>query len=344
MSNLFEEMRILGGDNLRNTVALIDTVSVGNIAKTVKDKAIGKIFNATNHLLSYVGDNRLTYSGKGELRDVVCEKAKEYKLMKDEQVLSALKEKVIFKLSQVADVNSGMSDDKLSVLLVDECARMFRVNDNLTPYEKIDRIFKIYDERYVKALYKILGNEDAVKAKETNERIFLAISALPVDLRIRLKNTLCLKEFSQNALSRELRGERGKRIISHLIEFIGVDVFDNVKAVTNITYEGLTEFTRPERMILAFFVWKIEYTRGRGFYITDDCLPSYIKSSQKEREDKKEKVYFALCSEYGGVLSRLEALEMVLLAGLPSWSRAYQSSKRHLHQTFFQEPPSQFLF
>lgn len=305
MANIFDEFKKFSDEELKYEIALLEAVNVSNIAKTVRDKTIGKIVDTTNRLLSKVADNRIEYSGTESLKAVVGEKMSHMGKYTHEQLYDMLRDIIIAKISALVGTQALMSNDALNVAAIDEAAVLYKINENLTAYEKADIIHKKYNDSYVRQLYKMICSEDAASAKQTNEKIFEAISALPMDSRIRLKNTLCISEFSRKQIAKELRGTRGIRLMEHLIEFIGTDMFDTTKAVAFVTYESMTEFSRPERAVLAYVVWRAATFRNKGFGITDDCLPSYIVSTQREKENQREKEYMELCREHDSIKAQI---------------------------------------
>lgn len=310
MANLFQEIEKLNHEQLVTELSVLDCVSVTNMAKTVTNRAVSKVFDMANYMLSAVTDNKLNYKGADSAKLLQYEKINAYMLKQTQELQNLYKEKIITRLSNLANIIPEASDDMLSVLVIEESAQLYRINECYTPYDKADMIHKAYAEQYIKHLHRYVKNLSLKEQKQLEEKIYSEIVKLPVDYRIRLKNTLCIPEFNRTEIGKAIQGARGKSVLAKLIEFIGYSAFDEVDVIISVTYDNVTDFNRPDRAVLAYVVWRLINFRGKGYRITDDVLPSYIISTDRPKEEKKEKEYLETAGEYNATKSELTRLRM----------------------------------
>lgn len=306
MANLIDELDKFSHSQLCQELAIFDALTMSNMAKTITNKAVSTLFGFTNQLLSVVTESKVNYKGIDNTKKLVDEKKIGYLNYTKAQLMEEYKNRLVMKVGLSNEQKEHLSADLLSVKIIEESASIYRINENLTPYQKADMVHKCYEEDFVKQAHKILASQNATIQNTSNEEIYSAIVRLPVDYRIRLKNTLCVKEFSQAGIGAAIRSVGGKRIISQLIEYVGYEPFGEVDVITRILYDKMGEFNSPDKGILTYFVWRIINLRGKGYSITDDMLPSYVSTADRDREERKNKEFFEVKNAYDNMAKEIK--------------------------------------
>lgn len=182
MPNIFDGINNLSDNELIEQIALLETINMYNLSKPIAQKAIKKVVNIINFLGNKIGkDPNIKEPEVKEIWTVLEEKIDELKEYTREELNERLKEILIEKSKNKAD---KPSEDEISIKVIEEAAKLYKINDNLTPAKKADLTYLNYskknDENQEKHLkgeniqeveYVIVGEENNqyLELKEENE-------------------------------------------------------------------------------------------------------------------------------------------------------------------------------
>jgi len=308
MANFLDEFRQFNNKELALIIALIDNIGIGNVAKLKANKTIGKILGVTNSIFEPFNGKPLEYSRIDDLAVDVRIKSLEYMEQNSEVLFDMLIKKVIVKLQASENVKL----EKLSLMAVYEAARLYKLDENLIPSLLCDNVYKKFKEEYINSIHKKLSREDAKAIKESDEKIFNSIIALSYNERTAIKNSLNIPDFSEKSISKSLRGPMGVRMIGILTGYIGYEIFDESNVLLDILYRSVTSVLSPERIIMAFLIFKAINKRGAFYTATDDQLPGYVFAREKGKEEQEEKEFRHLVCEYKEINNRIADIELAI--------------------------------
>lgn len=182
MPNIFDGINKLSDNELIEQIALLETINMYNLSKPIAQKAIKKAVNIINFLGNKIGkDPNIKEPEVKEIWILLEEKTNELKEYTREELNERLKEILIEKSKNKSD---EPSEDEISVKVIEEAAKLYKINDNLTPAKKADLTYLNYskkndenEERHLKGEniqeveYVIVGEENNqyLEFEEENE-------------------------------------------------------------------------------------------------------------------------------------------------------------------------------
>ncbi len=182
MPNIFDGINKLSDNELIEQIALLETINMYNLSKPIAQKAIKKAVNIINFLGNKIGkDPNIKEPEVKEIWTLLEEKTNELKEYTREELNERLKEILIEKSKNKSD---EPSEDEISVKVIEEAAKLYKINDNLTPAKKADLTYLNYskkndenEERHLKGEniqeveYVIVGEENNqyLEFEEENE-------------------------------------------------------------------------------------------------------------------------------------------------------------------------------
>ena len=145
MPNIFDGINKLSDNELIEQIALLETINMYNLSKPIAQKAIKKAVNIINFLGNKIGkDPNIKEPEVKEVWTLLEEKTNELKEHTREELNERLKDILIEKSKNKAD---EPSEDEISVHVIEEAAKLYKINDNLTPAKKADIIYLNYSKK-----------------------------------------------------------------------------------------------------------------------------------------------------------------------------------------------------
>lgn len=169
MANIFDGLKNISDDDIIEQIALLETMNLINMSKPIAQKAKKKTINIINFIVSKMGKNNTIKEPEvKEIWTLIEEKKNELKkttrLELDELLLNVLIEKYI------KDIEDP-TEDKVSVKVIEEAGKLYKLYKNSTPAQKADNIYLKYCENIKNKTEKISKNQYLIELKETSENI-----------------------------------------------------------------------------------------------------------------------------------------------------------------------------
>ena len=143
MPNIFDGLRKISDKDMIEQIALIETMNISNISKPIVQKAKKKTISIINFIGSKIGRNRMIEEPEvKEIWSLIDENKDELKNCTradlDERLLEILLEK------SKSDMKN-LTEDALSIEIIEEAGKLYKLYKKLTPGQKADTIYLKYN-------------------------------------------------------------------------------------------------------------------------------------------------------------------------------------------------------
>lgn len=169
MPNIFDGLRKISDKDIIEQIALLETMNVTNISKPIMQKARKKTISIINFFGSKIGKNRIMEEPEvKEIWTLINEKKDELKNYSrtelDERLFNGLMEKV---KNDIEDP----TEDEISIEIIEEAAKLYKLYKNLTPGQKADKIYLKYSENLKGKAKEYINEQPFIDLQETTEDI-----------------------------------------------------------------------------------------------------------------------------------------------------------------------------
>lgn len=169
MPNIFDGLRKISNEEIIEQIALLETMNLTNVSKPIAQKAKKKTIGIINFLGRKIGKSHMIEEPEiKEIWTLIDEKKDELKVctrMKlDERLLNVLMDKT------KNDIENP-TEDEISVEVIEEAAKLYKVYKNLTPAQKADNIYLKHCEKLDGKAKEALKEQQIIELKETTENI-----------------------------------------------------------------------------------------------------------------------------------------------------------------------------
>lgn len=210
MANLIEQLQNLTVNEIKLEVALLKEINIVNAAKETGNRMMGALAKAATSIFQAVSENSSIDYEVVRMADIIREGTRDISDDDKEKVIELLKEQLIAKCG-IIDTESGkISDDRLSVMVVSEAAKMYNIPRYATFANKINQINIYYNKDFLRALHEIIKAQNPVEAVDFENRLQKRLDIISLDAKRDLQKKLFPKEFSGKGIARVLRSERNE--------------------------------------------------------------------------------------------------------------------------------------
>lgn len=169
MPNIFDGFRKISDADIIEQISLLETINMTNISKPIAQKAKKKTISIINFLGSKIGKNHMIEEPEvKEIWTLIDEKKDELKnctrIELEEILLNILMEK-----SKNDTENS--TEDEVSIEVIEEAAKLYKLHKNLTPNQKADNIYLKYSEKLNGKAKEYINEQPFIDLQETTESI-----------------------------------------------------------------------------------------------------------------------------------------------------------------------------
>jgi len=169
MPNIFDGLRKISDDDISEQIALLETMNMTNISKPVAQKAKKKTISIINFLVSKIGKNHMIEEPEvKEIWTLIDEKKDQLKnctrIELDERLLNILMEK------SKNDIKDP-TQDEISIEVIEEAAKLYKLYKNSTPNQKADNIYFKYNEKLNVKAKEYINEQPSIDLQETTESI-----------------------------------------------------------------------------------------------------------------------------------------------------------------------------
>ena len=145
MPNIFDGLRQISDNDIIEQIALLETINITNVSKPIVQKAKKKTISIINFLGSKLGKNNMIEEPEvKEIWSLIDEKKEELidctRTELEERLFDVLRKKC-------KDDGENKSEDALSIEIIEEAGKLYKLYKKLTPGQKASTIYLKYNEK-----------------------------------------------------------------------------------------------------------------------------------------------------------------------------------------------------
>lgn len=293
MPDLFKGLNKMSDEDIRLQISLFQSVNVGNAVKETSYRAVGKLIGLAN-MFAIKQDGTagvFEFQEKG-IEDVIVENVKKLKGMTRDELNVMLRDILIEKcnLLSMGSADDTSSDEKISILIIRETAKVYSLNEFMPPSLLAENISKKYYEQFMLRLHKELSKENEEEARITDNNLQQAMNAVSIEAKRDMSRKIIINEFSGRGLGRLIRTETGTKNLTAVVECVGLEPFNILRTLVMSVYDAVLGINRISRAILAQLVWVSVKANDEKITVNTDMLPGFIQADQRLVRDEEEKV------------------------------------------------------
>lgn len=303
MPSVFSGIRKITDSQLRLEIALLENVSIGNAVKETGSKALGMLAAFAGSLSEKLGmkpegedaqdkesKNSQDMLANVEKRCVALSGLSRANL--ELKLKTVLAEKCSEFLQAAGEgMESTISEDSLSVTIINEAAKIYELDRYMSISLKADEIHKKYEDQLLTSILKAIKNESKEAAPKREMSLQQALNEAPIEDKRHLQSRLVLEEFSGKGLYNVIKGSASIKKLRIIVECIGWNAFDMPKAYIDAAFDTMFGVHRLKRALFAHIVWLAVDSFGGKFAINVDSLPSFVPADLKTSVEGEEREY-----------------------------------------------------
>lgn len=161
MPNIFDGIKKISEEDLREQIAILETFNMTNLSKQTGQKVAKKLFQATNLVTGLMKKAPLQEPEVLSIEELVERNKRQWQMLEREELEIHLKNvlKTKCKSLKVRSIEEDISEDALSVFIIEQAAERYELKEELLPSQKADLITKYYEEE-MKERQKKLENDE----------------------------------------------------------------------------------------------------------------------------------------------------------------------------------------
>lgn len=303
MPSIFSGIRKISDSQLRLEIALLENVSVGNAMKETGSKALGMLAAFAGSIGEKLGmkpgNDSSSENSSSNAQDMLTNVDKRCValsgLSRDNLELrfkNLLTEKCNeFWTANTESQDIGVSEDLLSITIINEAAKIYELDRNMTVALKADEICKRYDDQLLTSILKAIKAENGEAVTRREVSLQLALNEAPIEAKRNLQKRLVLEEFSGRGLYSVIKSSASIKKLRIVVECIGYGAFDINKAYIDAAFDTMFGVHRLKRAMFAHIVWLSVRNYGAKFAINQDLLPSYVPVDLRPSVEEEEREY-----------------------------------------------------
>ncbi|MFW2490115.1 hypothetical protein ACN077_16345 [Clostridium chromiireducens] len=187
MPNIFDGLKKISDKDIIQQIALLENMNISNVSKPIIQKAKKKTISIINFIGSKIGRN--TIIEEPEVKDIwalIDERKEELSSLTreelDERLLNIILEK------SKSDMKNP-TEDEISIEVIEEAAKLYKMYNDSTPSQKADIIYSKYNDKINGKAKEYINEQPFVDLQETTEDIEEIINNMDEKQR---------KEFAQS--------------------------------------------------------------------------------------------------------------------------------------------------
>lgn len=169
MPNIFDGLRKISDKEIIEQIALIETMTITNISKPIVQKAKKRTISVINFIGSKIGKNRMIEEPEvTEIWTLIDQKKEELKSYAREELNERLFDILLEKTKN--DIEDK-TEDAISIKVIEEGAKIYKIHENLTPSQKADNVYLRYNERLKGKAQEFVNEQPFIDLQETTENV-----------------------------------------------------------------------------------------------------------------------------------------------------------------------------
>lgn len=301
MNNIFDGFAKLSDDEIKAQIAILKCITFSNTLKEQGQKAMKFLVDAAG---GFFGRSQDTGTSEEMVRLInvkrlIDETYNELSKFDRDKLDAMLKEELINKCKQLNsyDLTVDSSEGAVHVAVIREAAKVYSIEQYMSPGQQADEIREKYYEHYLKVLRKSIDRIGAEEKAALENNLQRRITKTDINQMRQLATELMLREFNGKTILTKIMVTPGINILKKVIDYMGLGVFDAIGGVINTAYDSMLTFCRLERAILAQVVWTAVNGYGKKMVLNADLMPSYNQCLSGESEEKERKLLTFIARE-----------------------------------------------
>ncbi|MBU3811170.1 MAG: hypothetical protein H9893_05890 [Candidatus Niameybacter stercoravium] len=171
MINLFDVMKKLSEEELKEQGALLETLTMTNLSKQTSQKVAHKLVKATNLFAGLIKKEPFQTPEVLSIEERLEQNKQKWQAYTREETERSLKELLKVRCSKLdsSSVEEGLSEEAFSILILEEAGERYDLKEELLPSQKADFIAKFY-QREIKEIRKELEKQKAEDKEDKEDR------------------------------------------------------------------------------------------------------------------------------------------------------------------------------
>lgn len=335
LANIFDGLDTISDQEMREQVATLETVTLGNIMGIYGTKAHEKLAGAVNFIGGIFGKSDAMEKPQVREMDELIRESVQTLQYDSRDILVSRLEMILRKRSDIT--NQFATREDISIAVVDKAANYLEIDSALSPAEKIEATFSRYMERMYKKMREKAANQTMIEIRETIRIMDADIAAMSEADRESMRKALNVDKVTGETVHKILMTTGGSTL------FLGAATgFGTYLALTTIMHAVFTTaigitlpfaaytgaasvfsfFTGPIGWILLAGVGIWQFTSGsskvdgevlsmtvflaraaykKPFVAAEEVLPSWIPTGNtqaREEREQQEALYVKLQEDY----------------------------------------------
>jgi len=194
MPNIFDGLRQISDNDIIEQIALLETINITNVSKPIVQKAKKKTISIINFLGSKLGKNNMIEEPEvKEIWSLIDEKKEELidctRTELEERLFDVLRKKC-------KDDGENKSEDALSIEIIEEAGKLYKLYKKLTPGQKADTIYLKYNEKLKGKAKEYIDDQPFIDLQETTEDIEEIIKNMDEDQKKDFLKSVDVEKFT----------------------------------------------------------------------------------------------------------------------------------------------------
>lgn len=304
MPSIFSGIRKISDSQLRLEIALLENVSITSAVKESGSKALEKITAFAGSLSERLGmrqtspvDADNVSRNAQDMMSAVDKRCVALSGLNRDNLEMKFKNLLAEKCSEflpAGDVDSqekAVSEDCLSVVIINEAAKIYNLEKYMTVALKADEVYKNYEEQLLKSILKAVKAESGEAAQRRDIALQQFLNEAPIESKRNMQRKLVLEEFSGRGLGKVIRSSSTIKRLQIIVECIGYGAFDMTKAYIDTAFDTMFNVHRLKRAMFGHIVWLAVGANGGKFAVNSDLLPSFIPADVRNALEAEEREY-----------------------------------------------------
>lgn len=211
MPNIFDGLRKISNNDIIEQIALLETINITNISKPIAQKAKKKTISIINFLGNKLGKKHIIE--EPEIKDIwvmIDEKKDELKKLARDELNERLFDILVEKSK---NDNDNPTEDIISIEVIGEAAKLYKLYESATPSQKADNIYLKYNEKLSGKAKEFINEQPFIDLQETTESIEEIVNNMDEEQRKEFVQSVDIEELTLLNVWKKLDRQHFARLV-----------------------------------------------------------------------------------------------------------------------------------
>ena len=243
MPNIFDGIEKISDAEVREQIAVLESINMINISKPMIGKVTKNIVKVTNKLGVLMGKSEVMKEPDVKsIWELVEEKRSELEWCKRNELDRRFKKALV---SKTLNAKEDDSLDAISVEVINEASKLFDISEELTPGQKADIIKDRFTERMLINVNKKLKKQNSQEAKKTIEVLENSIRNMNDEQREDVKKALGIEKLTGETIRAALLKAGAPAAILAAVSASGFGAFVGLTTIIHAVFTTVMGITLP---------------------------------------------------------------------------------------------------